>query len=104
MIDSPRVPLDDKRLLGLLNNHWHFETFREQQKQPIHSLASGKDTLAVLPTGGGKSLCYQISGLYRGGICLGDFTFGGPDARSRLKGLKEKGLNAVSLAGNPQLH
>jgi ATP-dependent DNA helicase RecQ len=99
MIDSPQAPLDDKRLLGLLNNHWHFETFREQQKPPIHSLASGKDTLAVLPTGGGKSLCYQISGLYRGGICLVISPLVAL-MQDQVEGLKEKGMNAVSLAGN----
>ena len=99
MIDSPQVPLDEKRLLELLNNHWHFESFREQQKPPVFSLASGKDTLAVLPTGGGKSLCYQISGLYRGGICLVISPLVAL-MQDQVEGLKEKGLNAISLAGN----
>ena len=99
MIDSPQVPLDEKRLLGLLNNHWHFDSLREQQKAPIYALSSGKDTLAVLPTGGGKSLCYQISGLYRGGICLVISPLTAL-MQDQVEGLKEKDLNAISLAGN----
>ena len=95
----PKYPWIEKRLLELLNNHWHFESFREQQKPPVFSLASGKDTLAVLPTGGGKSLCYQISGLYRGGICLVISPLVAL-MQDQVEGLKEKGLNAISLAGN----
>jgi ATP-dependent DNA helicase RecQ len=54
----------------LLEKHWGFNTFRPLQEDIIQSVINGKDTLALLPTGGGKSICYQIPGLAREGICI----------------------------------
>jgi ATP-dependent DNA helicase RecQ len=47
----------------LLHHYFGFEQFRPNQEQIIDSILSGRDTLAILPTGGGKSLCFQIPGL-----------------------------------------
>jgi ATP-dependent DNA helicase RecQ len=57
-------------LLSLLRQHWHYSSFRPQQEDIIKSVLDGKDTLALLPTGGGKSLCFQIPSLARPGLCL----------------------------------
>jgi ATP-dependent DNA helicase RecQ len=57
-------------LLSLLQQHWHYQSFRPQQEEIIHSVLAGKDTLALLPTGGGKSLCFQVPTLARPGLCL----------------------------------
>ena len=57
-------------LLSLLRQHWHYQSFRPQQEEIIKSVLEGKDTLALLPTGGGKSLCFQIPTLARPGLCL----------------------------------
>ena len=54
----------------VLNKYWGFAAFRPLQEEIILSILSGKDTLAVLPTGGGKSLCYQIPGMIHPGLCL----------------------------------
>jgi ATP-dependent DNA helicase RecQ len=56
--------------LEILRQVFGHEDFRPVQKQVIEAVLSGKDTLALLPTGGGKSLCYQIPGLVKEGICL----------------------------------
>lgn len=53
-----------------LHQYFGYEDFRGQQAEIIHSVLSGTDTLAVLPTGGGKSLCYQIPGLILPGMTL----------------------------------
>jgi len=57
-------------LQSLLQQHWHYQTFRPQQEEIIRSVLAGKDTLALLPTGGGKSLCFQVPALARPGLCL----------------------------------
>tara|TARA_B110000003_G_scaffold49514_1_gene48360 strand:- start:4741 stop:6570 length:1830 start_codon:yes stop_codon:yes gene_type:complete len=54
----------------LLEDHWGFPSLREWQTGPVMSLRGGTPTLAILPTGGGKSLCFQLPALARGGTCL----------------------------------
>jgi ATP-dependent DNA helicase RecQ len=56
--------------LNILKQFWGFDSFRPLQQDIINSVLKGKDTLALMPTGGGKSLCYQIPGLARDGLCL----------------------------------
>ncbi len=54
----------------LLQQYWNYPTFRPLQAEIIQSVMGGKDTLALLPTGGGKSLCFQIPALAREGVTL----------------------------------
>lgn len=56
--------------IQLLKKHWGYDSFRKAQEPIVYAVASGHDTLAVLPTGGGKSICFQVPGLYLGGISL----------------------------------
>ncbi len=57
-------------LEALLQTYWGFSGFRPLQREIIESAVMGRDTLAILPTGGGKSLCFQMAGLARGGLTL----------------------------------
>src|ERR1041385_7714733 len=54
----------------ILEKHWGFNSYRPLQEDIIHSVLEGKDTLAIVPTGGGKSLCYQVPALAKEGLCL----------------------------------
>jgi len=54
----------------ILKAHWGYGSFRPLQEDIIQSVLDGVDTLALLPTGGGKSLCYQVPALVHDGICL----------------------------------
>lgn len=54
----------------ILNQYWGFSAFREPQEAIIKSVIENKNTIALLPTGGGKSLCYQIPTLLSDGICI----------------------------------
>jgi ATP-dependent DNA helicase RecQ len=54
----------------ILTKYWGFTSFRPLQEEIIGSVAAGKDTLALMPTGGGKSITFQVSALAKEGICL----------------------------------
>ncbi len=54
----------------VLRQYWGYEAFRPMQEEIISAAAEGRDVLAVLPTGGGKSVCFQVPALMREGIAL----------------------------------
>lgn len=54
----------------ILKKYWGYDAFRPMQDEIIQSVLEGNDTLALLPTGGGKSICFQVPGLMLEGICL----------------------------------
>lgn len=54
----------------ILNKYWGYSSFRSLQLEIIQAALSGKDVLALLPTGGGKSICFQVPALTKPGICL----------------------------------
>ena len=55
---------------NLLKTHFGYDTFRPNQLEIIEHVLSGKDTLAIMPTGGGKSLCYQLPALAQDGVAI----------------------------------
>jgi ATP-dependent DNA helicase RecQ len=54
----------------ILTKYWGFTSFRPLQEEIIRSIAEGKDTLGLMPTGGGKSITFQVPALLNEGICL----------------------------------
>ncbi|OSY89541.1 DEAD/DEAH box helicase [Tenacibaculum holothuriorum] len=58
------------KALKILQEHWGYSDFREAQKPIIKSVFEQQNTIALLPTGGGKSICYQIPALCFEGICI----------------------------------
>jgi ATP-dependent DNA helicase RecQ len=54
----------------ILKQFWNFDDFRPLQEDIIHSVLDNRDTLALLPTGGGKSICFQVPAMAREGICI----------------------------------
>ncbi|MEM6737632.1 MAG: RecQ family ATP-dependent DNA helicase [Bacteroidota bacterium] len=57
-------------LVEILKQYWGYTSFRSMQEEIIQSVLNGKDTLALLPTGGGKSICFQVPALALDGICI----------------------------------
>jgi len=56
--------------LDILTKYWGHQQFRKSQEEIIQSVIDGKDTLAILPTGGGKSVCFQVPAMAIDGMCL----------------------------------
>lgn len=59
-----------KQPLDILREYWKYDSFREPQEEIIQSVLKGKDTFALMPTGGGKSVCFQVPAMMKEGICL----------------------------------
>jgi ATP-dependent DNA helicase RecQ len=56
--------------VDILEKYWGYNTFRPLQQEIINSVLTGHDTLALMPTGGGKSICFQVPALMQEGLCL----------------------------------
>ena len=80
----------------ILKKYWGFENFRPGQENIVKDVVSGKDVLALLPTGGGKSLCFQLSGILRGGLTLVISPLISL-MQDQVKQLEEKGLKTACI-------
>lgn len=56
--------------IEILKKYWHHDQFRQPQNEIIESVLNGRDTFALMPTGGGKSICFQVPAMLMPGICL----------------------------------
>ena len=93
------TPLNDKidtELKATLHKYWGYSDFRPGQEAIIRSVMEGRDTLALMPTGGGKSLTYQVPTLAREGLCV-VVTPLIALMKDQVDRLKRMGVNAVAI-------
>lgn len=69
-LNAGKTVADSAQLLGVLKQYFGFTTFRPLQEKIITDALAGRDVFALLPTGGGKSLCFQLPALLRPGVTL----------------------------------
>ena len=80
----------------ILEKYWGYKSFRPMQEQIINSALSGKDTLALMPTGGGKSICFQVPAMAREGMCLVVSPLIAL-IKDQVQNLQEKGIRALAV-------
>ena len=82
--------------ITILEQYWNFTEFKPLQEDIINAVIKGEDTFVLLPTGGGKSLCFQIPALAKEGICIVISPLIAL-MKHQVQTLQDKGIKAMAL-------
>jgi ATP-dependent DNA helicase RecQ len=80
----------------ILKQYWGYDNFRPLQEDIINAILDGKDTLALLPTGGGKSICFQVPPMAKDGLCLVVSPLIAL-MKDQVENLKQKGIPSLAI-------
>ncbi len=80
----------------ILKNYWGYDNFRGIQEDIIRSIGSGRDTLGLMPTGGGKSITFQVPAMAKDGLCI-VITPLIALMKDQVRNLRERGIKAIAI-------
>ncbi|WP_033032605.1 DEAD/DEAH box helicase, partial [Pseudoalteromonas fuliginea] len=84
--------------LDILKKYWQHDSFREPQDKIIQTVLEGKDAFALMPTGGGKSVCFQVPTMMKSGLCLVISPLIAL-MKDQVVNLSTRGIKAIALTG-----
>ena len=82
--------------LSILQQYWGYRDFRGIQREIIESIGSARDTLGLMPTGGGKSITFQVPALAKEGVCI-VITPLIALMKDQVQHLRDKGISATAI-------
>ena len=85
---------DDYR--KILKDYWGYDNFRGIQEDIIRSIGSGRDTLGLMPTGGGKSITFQVPAMAKDGLCI-VITPLIALMKDQVRNLRDRGIKAIAI-------
>lgn len=88
----------EQEIHSILKEFWGYDGFRGSQKHIIETVLSGNDVLALMPTGGGKSICYQVPAMAKEGLCIVVSPLVAL-IQDQVAQLKKRGIKAIALTG-----
>ena len=83
-------------MLETLKKYWGYDRFRPMQEEVIAEVMAGRDVLAILPTGGGKSVCFQVPAMKKEGICLVVSPLIAL-MKDQVQNLRDRGISALAV-------
>ena len=80
----------------ILKDYWGYDNFRGIQEDIIQSIGSGRDTLGLMPTGGGKSITFQVPAMAKDGLCI-VITPLIALMKDQVRNLRDRGIKAIAI-------
>src|SRR5260370_17797663 len=99
-IETGMQPETASSLTDILRHYWGYDTFRPGQEAVVRSIAAGRDACVVMPTGGGKSLCYQLPAVLDPGRTAGVLSPLIALMQDQMAQLEQSGIPAAFLTSS----